>query len=167
TAVNNITYQKVPLGAQISTDAFEIITGAVAYDAPLGPTIIDIAASLGLVSPSQKVFYETLAVAPDTDDSVNDKDDFVKALINANLAPLGYDPIGLAGSPINATLLQGDYLAVHAYGWTEFTIDPISQQLDITTWGVPAYTRAQMQANAQSIIAIKPVVISRFTVTPR
>jgi hypothetical protein len=95
------------------------------------------------------------------------KDDFLKALINANLAQLGYDPIGLAGSPINATLLQGDYIAVHAYGWSEFTIDPISQQLDVTTWGVPAYTRAQMQANAQSIIAVKPVIISRFTVTPR
>lgn len=167
TCVNNITYQKVPLSAQISTDAFEIITGAVAYDAPLGPTIIGIAVPLGLVTPPQKAFYETLPVAPDADDSVNDKDDFVKSLINATLAPLGYDPMGLAGSPINASLLQGDYLAVHAYGWTEFTIDPVSQQLDVTTWGVPAYTRAQMQANAQSIMAIKPVVISRFTVTPK
>ena len=35
TVVNNLTYQTAPLGAQIASSAFEITTGAVAYDAPL------------------------------------------------------------------------------------------------------------------------------------
>jgi hypothetical protein len=88
--------------------AGDVRSDSIVLWARLRPTIIELAVPLGLVSPSQKAFYDTLPVAPDADDAVNDKDDFLKALINANLAQLGYDPIGLAGSPINGTLLQGD-----------------------------------------------------------
>jgi len=107
-------------------------------------------------------------VASDPDDILNDKDDFIKQFANAAiLSPLGYDLVGLAGSPVHATLRQGDYLAVHTYGWTEFAIHATSQQLEVTTWGVPSYTRAQMQADPQGVIARQPAVVSRFTVVPR
>ncbi len=167
TTVNNLTYQKLPGTPQIATDTFEIITGPIAFDAPLGPTVIGIAVQLGLIDAQSKGFYDALPVAPDPDDTPNDKDDFFKSLLNAQLAPLGYDPVGLAGSPINATLVSGDYVSAHTYGWTEFTIDPVSQQLGITTWGIPAYTRAQMTASPSEVTGRQPVVMSRFTVTPR
>ncbi|HEY9664524.1 MAG TPA: phytase, partial [Allocoleopsis sp.] len=42
TVVNNLTYQLAPGQEQIATNAFEISTGSVAFDAPLGPTIADL-----------------------------------------------------------------------------------------------------------------------------
>ena len=153
TSINNIEFQTVPFGPQTMMNSFEIITGPVAYDAPLGPTIIDIATSLGLVSAAQRAFYDSLPLAG--------KDAFVKSLIDANIGSLGYDPIGLAGSPVNATLLQGSYFAVHYFGWCEFAIDPVSQHLEVTTWGIPAYKVGDPFTPAT------PAVVSRFEVTPQ
>ena len=167
TLINNVTYSLGPLKPQIQTGAFEIVTGAVAYDAPFGPTIVELAQALHLLDAKSVAFYNSLPIKPDADDTPNDKDDFVKSVVNQQLAPLGYDLLGLAGSPIDATLLQGDYIAVHTYGWTEFEIDQRTQKLTLTTWGVPAYTQAQMQAGAASILAVKPAIVSKFTVTPR
>jgi alkaline phosphatase D len=165
---NNITYQLQPGGAQIRTDMFETIAGPVAFDPPLGPTVVGIGTSLGLITPQTKAFYDSLPVAPDTDDNLNDKDDVVKKLWNDTLlTPFGYDTIGLAGSPLTATLLEGDYMAVHDYGWTEFAIDPVSQQLQVTAWGITAYTPAEVRANPQSIIGRTPAVMSKFAVSPR
>jgi len=79
TLVNNLTYQSVPGTPQISLDSFEIVTGAVAYDAPFGPTVIDLAAQVGLLPLAQKAFYDSLPVAGDVDSVPNDKDDFVKS----------------------------------------------------------------------------------------
>ena len=99
---------------------------------------------------------------------MNDKDDLLKKLWNDTLlTPFGYDTIGLAGSSINATLQAGDYLAVHDYGWTEFTIDPVSQRLDITAWGVPYYTPADVKNNLQSVTSRTPAVISKFSVAAK
>lgn len=166
--VNNVTYQVQPGGAQIRTDAFEVIAGPVAFDPPLGPTVVGLGVALGLIDAPTKAFYDSLPVAPDPDDTPNDKDDVLKKLWNdVLLTPFGYDTIGLAGSPINATLQQGDYFAVHDYGWTEFNIDPTSQQLQITAWGIPAYTPAEAKANPQGIISRVPTVMSKFTVTPK
>jgi len=41
TLVNNLTYETAPLGSKTPVDAFEIVTGPVAYDAPLGPTAVN------------------------------------------------------------------------------------------------------------------------------
>jgi alkaline phosphatase D len=166
--VNNITYQLAPGTKQISTDMFEAIAGPVAFDPPLGPTVVQLGTALGLISPQTLAAYNALPNAPDMDDVVNDKDDLLKKLWNDTLlTPFGYDTIGLAGSPINATLEAGDYLAVHDYGWTEVTIDPASQRLEITAWGVPYYTPADVKNNLSSVTARVPAVISKFTVTPR
>lgn len=166
TLVNNLTYQEVPFGPQISTGAWEIVTGAVAYDAPFGPTVVNLGAALGLITPAQLAFYNSLPVANDPDDFPNDKDDFLKGLINTQIAPLGYDPLGLTGSPIAATLLQGDYIAVHTYGWSEFRINRQTQQLRVTTFGIPSYTRTELLADPHAVVNRVPEVVSQFVVEP-
>jgi 3-phytase/alkaline phosphatase D len=172
TVVNNLTYQTAPGQAQIATSAFEITTGAVAFDAPFGPTVAELAAAAGLLTPTQKAFYDSLPIANDADSTPNDKDDFIKGLVNNTITPLGYDPLGLdnnlaqANNLINAKLLQGDYVAAHTYGWTEFNIDQQTQKLTVTTYGVDAYTREQLEANPTAITNLQPKVVSQFEVTP-
>jgi phosphodiesterase/alkaline phosphatase D-like protein len=173
TAVNNLTYQEGPGQAQKATNAFEITTGSVGFDAPLGPTLVNLATRLGLVPANQRALYDSLPVANDSDSTVNDKDDFVKQLINAQLAPLGYDPVGLnanlpaAQGLIDATLLQGDYVAGHTYGWTAFDIDPSTQKLTVTTYGIPSYTEAELKADPTGIAARQPQIVSQFAVNPK
>ena len=166
TVTNNLTYQLGPFQTQISVDAWEISTGAVAFDAPFGPTVVGLAADYGLITPSQLAFYNSLPVANDMDDLPNDKDDFVKGLVNSAIAPLGYDPVGLAGSSINATLEQGDYLATHTYGWTRFRIDPETQNLQVVTYGIDDYTEDEVNADPAAILSRTPAVVSQFTVRP-
>ncbi len=170
TLVNNLTYQDFPFGPQIPTTAFEIITGAVAFDAPFGPSVVELAASLGLLSPADEAFYNA---APRSL-----KDQFVEGLVNSQIIPLGYDPLGLdqnlpivdgipsADSLIDATLLEGNYTAVHTYGWTEFEIDPDYQTLTVTTYGIDAYSEEELLADPTAVLARSPEVISRFEVTP-
>jgi uncharacterized repeat protein (TIGR01451 family) len=164
TLVNNLTYQTAPGQAQIATSAFEVVTGSVAYDAPFGPTVAQIAAAIGLLTPAQKAQYDVLPNAG--------KDAFIKNIVNSGLAPLGYDPVGLdknlpqANGLINAKLLQGDYVATQTYGWTEFNIDQQTQKLTVTTYGIDAYTRDQLDANPSAITGLQPKVVSQFEVTP-
>ncbi|MBT9314567.1 phytase [Leptothoe spongobia] len=165
TSVNNITYQEVPFGEHIATGAFEITTGAVAYEDPTGRFLGEIFTAS---DPDLRAFYDSLPIAPDTDDLPNDKDDFVKAAINDTLlAPLGYDPIGLDGSPIDATLLQGDYYVGHSSTWSEFEVDPVTQALTVTTWGIDGYTEEALLADPTSIINQEPVILSQFVVNPQ
>lgn len=148
TLVNNLTYQNFPGGPQIPTAMFEITTGAIAYDAPFGPTVVGIAAALGLVTPPQFAFYNLIPTAA--------KDVFVEQLVNAQLLPLGLDPLGLQGSPVNATLLSGGYVATHVYGWTEFEIAGDTGVLTVTTYGL-----------APNVPGASINVVSRFAVTPQ
>lgn len=93
------------------------------------------------------------------------KDDLVKAFSNQLLsARYGYDPVGLEGSSINATLLQGDYMAVHTFGWTEFEIAATSQSLTVTTYGIDAYTAAQLATTPRR--RLRPVCLE-LSVGPR
>lgn len=166
TIVNNLTYQTVAGGAQQTTGAFEVTTGAVAFDAPFGPTIYALATQANLLTPVTQTLYLSLPVASDMDSIVNDKDDLVKAYSNQVLNALGYDPIGLAGSSINATLLQGDYMAVHTFGWTEFEIAANDQALTVTTYGIDAYTAEQLANEPAAITGRTPTIVSQFRVVP-
>jgi hypothetical protein len=160
--VNNLTYQDAPGGPQIAVAAWEITTGSVAYDAPFGQTVAYLAAAAGLITPAQQAFYNSLPVAPDTDSALNDKDDFIKSLINQQVTPLGYEPIGLnnnlaqANGLIDATLVTGDYLVTHGYGWTKFDVDGGTGKLTVTTYGVPYYSAAEAAANPATIAALTP-----------
>ncbi|PZV19142.1 MAG: hypothetical protein DCF20_03005 [Pseudanabaena sp.] len=172
TLVNNLTYQTAPGQPQKATSAFEVVTGSVAYDAPFGQTVVQLAQQVGLINAQQKAFYDSLPIAGDADSIPNDKDDFIKQIVNGGLSPFGYDPIGLndnlpqANGLINAKLLQGDYIAAHTFGWTEFNIDKQTQKLTVTTYGVDAYTRAQLEANPSLVTSQKPKIVSQFEVVP-
>lgn len=166
TLVNNLTYEEMPMGPKIQTGAFEISTGPIAFDQPFGPTVAALGAGFGLLTAEQAAFYDSLPINNDTDDTPNDKDDFIKQLVNGLITQLGYDPIGLAGSGIDARLIQGDYLATHTYGWSEFEIDAASQTLRITTYGVPAYNATRLKADSQSVVKQHPKIVSQFEVRP-
>ncbi|MDX8129884.1 alkaline phosphatase D family protein [Methylomonas sp. OY6] len=165
TLVNNLTYQLTPFGEQKATNAFEITTGSVAYDAPFGPTVAQLAAAVGLLTPQQKAFYDTLP-------SIAAKDSFIKSVTNGALTPLGYDPLGLdanlasADGKIQAELLQGDYVATHTFGWTEFEIDQVTQQLLVTTYGIPAYNVGDIANDLSGIVNRTPQIVSQFRITP-
>jgi alkaline phosphatase D len=170
TAVNNLTYQTEPFGEQIALDAFEITTGAVAYQEPTGAFLANVFTA---ANPELNALYNSLPIAPDMDSQPNDKDDFVKTAINDTLlTPLGFDPLGLddnlpqADGLINATLLQGDYYVGHSYSWTEFDIDPEIQKLTITTWGIDGYTEAELLENPDAIVNQVPEILSQFEVLP-
>jgi phosphodiesterase/alkaline phosphatase D-like protein len=156
TIINNLAYQTAPDQALIPVDAWEIITGPVAFAKPFGPTVIDLAAAAGLLKPEQKTLY---SVAP-----VNVKDSIIKQLVDAQMKALGYDPVGLQDSSIPATLIKGDYVAAHVFGWTEFEIDAQTQTLLVTTYGIPWYTQQQLDANPQAITGQMPQIVSQFSV---
>ncbi len=80
---------------------------------------------------------------------------------------LDYPPLGLEDSAIQATLVSGDYVAVMTYGWTEFRVDAATQQLRVITYGIEPYTRAEMEADPDTIQARTPEVVSEFTVDPQ
>ncbi len=172
TLINNVTYQETVFGPQIATGAIEVTTGSVAYHAPFGQTVADLAEQVGLLDAFGKAFYESLPIAPDADGVVNDRDDFIKALVNDGLDDLGYDRLGLddnlaiADGRFDAELTQGGYVATHTYGWTEFDIDADTQQLTVTTFGIEAYTAAELATMSQEIIAQEPQVVSQFVLTP-
>jgi predicted extracellular nuclease/phosphodiesterase/alkaline phosphatase D-like protein/2',3'-cyclic-nucleotide 2'-phosphodiesterase (5'-nucleotidase family) len=170
TIVNNLTYQTTVGGPQYSTGAFEVTTGSVAYAQPFGQTVAGLASTLGLIDAPTKAFYDSLPIAPDADAALNDKDDFIESLVNQQLAPLGYDPVGLdnnlavANGRIEATLNTGDYLVTHSFGWTKFDIDPVTQALKVTTYGVPAYDATQLATDPSAITSRTPQIVSQFTV---
>lgn len=165
TLVNNLTYQLTPFGEQLATNAFEITTGSVAYDAPFGPTVAELAAAVGLLTPQQKTFYDSLP-------SIAAKDSFIKSVTNGALTPLGYDPLGLdanlasAEGLIQAELLQGDYVATHNYGWTEFEIDQFTQQLLVTTYGINPYAASDIANDLNGVVGRTPQIVSQFRITP-
>ncbi len=140
TFVNNLTYQEVPFGPQIATSVFEITTGAVAYEQPTGAFLANLFTA---TNPQLKALYDSLRIAPDTDNIANDKDDFVKQAVNNTLLkPLGFDPLGLddnlpqANGLIDAKLLQGDYFVGHSYSWSEFDIDQATQNSPLPPTGL-------------------------------
>jgi len=180
TTVNNLTYQTGDLASeQKATSIFEITTGSVAYDAPSGVAFAQGIAALSLDPAAALAAYNSLPIAPDGDDLVNDKDDFVKTGFNSIYTrfPSAFDPIGLnnnlsqAEGLIDAELLQGDYFISHSYSWTEFDIDAQTQVLTVTTYGIDGYTEEDVDASnpnnrLDEILASEPTILSQFRVNP-
>lgn len=156
TLVNNLTYQNGPGQPQIPTGAFEISTGSVAFDAPFGPTVVDLAFGLGLLSAEDYAFYQAAPMPV--------KDFVLQTLVDSQLALCGYDLLGLAGSPIDATFTLGGPVVTHVFGWSEFEILPGSRSLRVTTWGIEPYTWADVIADPEAITSRVPQPVSQFVV---
>lgn len=153
TLVNNLTYQDSPAGPQNASGAWEISTGSGGYAAPFGPTVFGLASQLGLTGTLTLQQYLALPAAQ--------QEFVIEGLVNAQIGPLGYDPLGLQGSDIPATLLQGGYTATNSYGWTEFDIDAVTQALTVTTYGVPWYPAGTDPA---IVAGLQPTILSQFVV---
>ncbi|MEY2805925.1 MAG: hypothetical protein RIR65_342 [Planctomycetota bacterium] len=148
TIVNNLTFASGPGQPQTESGAFEVTTGSICYNQPFGPTVVGLATALGLLTPQQIAFYQSLPLPG--------KDAFVQTLIDQQVSPLGYTTVGLAGAPISATLNAGGWSATHTFGWTEFQVAPGTGELSVTTWGVePTAT------------TLPPFIVSNFTVVPQ
>lgn len=159
TVVNNLTYQEAPFGAQIPTGAFEVIVGPVAITPTYGLAVVNLAEEFGLITPAQRAVYDA--------SSREEKDEFIRQFMDdVLLTPWGYDPVGLEGSGIAASLIQGGYVAAHSYGWTEFDIDGVTQVLTITTYGVEPYTEDELISSPNDVISQTPAIVSQFVVTP-
>lgn len=156
TVVNNLTYQTAAFGPQIATSAWEISTGSVAYDAPMGQTVMYAAAQLGLIDMATFGAFMGADVAT--------QNAMFENILSALIAQYGYDPLGLAGSGIPATLLEGGWTAASTYGWSQFDIDPVTHALTVTTYGVPYFNEAFAVAHPDLVAAMEPAVVSRFQV---
>lgn len=176
TIVNNVTYQETPGGPQRPTSIFEVTTGSLAFDAPFGQTVAGGAAAAGFLSPEEFAFYETLPAIADP--ATFSQDDFLTTLLNDTaLTPFGLDPLGLDNNLpgteglIDAELLQGRYVAAHTYGWTQFDVDPFTQELTVTTYGIEFYSEEEIRSGdpaiVDEILAREPVIVSQFVVTPQ
>jgi 3-phytase/alkaline phosphatase D len=157
TLVNNLTIPG-PSGAQVDTGVWEISTGSGAYAAPFGPTVAGIAAGLGLPGTLPLSVYLSL--------SGFQQEAYVEGLINAQVSPFGYDLVGLTGSSVPFQQIVGGATVSNNYGWTEFEVDAITQQLTVTTWGIPWYDEATLLAAPEVIKSLQPQVLQRFTVDP-
>jgi len=174
--VNNVTNQEEPGGPTTPTGAFDIMVGPVGiqltvpflpepfnetFAAPFGPATIGFTPE-SLLEEQGKSQAEYLSLIERAA-----KDQYVREVLDYRTETLfGYDAIGLEGSPIDAELLQGEYLAVHTYGWTEFEIAPLTGELTVTTYGVEPYTKADLLADPLSIVSAEPEIVSQFQVSP-
>lgn len=152
TIVNNLVYSLSAGGPQLSTTAFEITTGSVAFEEPFGPTVVEFVPPLdflfNILSPAGENALFTF---------------FANTLLNA----FDYPRVGLSRSPIDAQRLGGGYLSINTYGWTEFEIAPDTQCLTVTTYGIDWYSQAELLADPEEVIGREPKVVSRFSVQPR
>lgn len=177
TAINNLTYQEVDsanpglsvVGPQIPVDSFEVTTGPGAYPTPFGPTIVGLALAAGLIDEAQVAVYQRLPIAHDADSVPNDQDDFVRQVLDGLLNQFPtpgshYSPVGLGDSDLSFELLSGDWVMAHVFGWTEFEIDELTQDLLITTWGIPYTDVLAALANPTTLADLMPQIVGRLLV---
>ena len=167
TLVNNLTYQLGPGAPQIAVNAFEISTGAIAFDAPFGPTVLDLASAVpagggktlldvfltGLGLPNRAAFDAFL--------TPTQKNTALGALVNGQIQPLGYTPVGLEDSGLTTTQIVGGPVATFTYGWTQFEISPGGKRLTVSTFGIPSYTGAEIGV---PLLLRQPTLVQQFTV---
>jgi alkaline phosphatase D len=152
TVVNNLQYQLDSSDdPQIDVDSFEISTPAVAYDPPLGTDTIN---SITL-TPLEREAYDAM--------SMDDQDAFFRNLLDTVLEDEGFDPTGLEGSSIDATLEEGSYVRAHAFGWVELQIAPVTGVLTVSVWGIESYEPDDADDAAERV----PFLLTRFTVNPK
>jgi len=181
--VNDLTYQRReevlnalvtvgnPLAApQIKTSAFDISTGSVGYAPAFGVSVIEILGAIpngnailaqlyGAVGVSDLAGFNQLPMAV--------KDAAMTGIVNAQLTPLGYTPVGLDDNErIHAKLTKGSYSALFNFGWTRFDIAPDTQNLKVTTYGIEPYSIEDMQTNSVEMNKRRPKILNQFVVTP-
>lgn len=161
TFINNITYQTEAAGETIPTGAFEISTGSVAFYPPTGEAMIEAAKQFKLMDDETAAAYDAAA-------TIQEKDALLQDLFNSFiLERQGFSPLGLDDSSINVVSQEGLNIAGHSFGWTAFEIAAGSGRLTITTYGIEAYSAADLANDSEDILAREPVVLSRLVIDPQ
>ena len=167
TIVNNLTYQTDSEQPQIQTNSFEITVQPTAVQleleneqiaAPFGPATVALTPD-DLLSPERKDLYFSLDTQPA-------RNEFIQEVLDDRIVNLGYDPIGLEDSEIDAELIEGSYVAAHTFGWTEFVIDSQTQQLQVTVYGIEPYTQEQVETIPAVLVNRSPQIVSQFRINP-
>lgn len=182
--INGLTYQRRgdvlkalattgnPLTApHHATSAFEITTGAVAFDPAFGDAVTQL---LGLVPGGQIILDQLLASvqASSLDEfkklPMATKNVALQKLIDQQLSSLGYTQIGLQDNKlIKAKLKQGSNTALYSFGWSKFDIKPGNHSLKTTTYGIEAYTSESLANNSAEVINRKPQIVSEIIISPQ
>jgi phosphodiesterase/alkaline phosphatase D-like protein len=171
---NNLVYKRLFLDLKRYSEAWDISTGPAAFGTPYGEALID-----GLNTAIQDCASDPVceALVPDNVPrggsyfyqlTPDERNALVEDLLNSMLFIMRYPRIGLhdedlydvflqkASAHIPATLLEGRYLDVNSYSWTEFEIDDVTHKLTVTTYGInPAKTGVD-----------EVPVVSKFEVAP-
>ena len=153
TIANNLTYKLKLLEYQRYSASWDISTGPGAYDNWFGKD-----------SPNKISGLNASLVALSRARTGLDRDlphllQLLGQFGNPALEPFNLLPeIQRWNKDIPATLLQGSYEAVDTFGWTEFEINPATQKLTVTTWGVPGY------GVGEGDLAAVPTIESQFEV---
>ena len=162
--VNDLSYRTSATSTVTKTEAFEVTTGAVSASDTYGSSVSGFAAFvLNLISLADYGMYSLLPIVNDMDTTIDDKDDFMRNFFNERITFVGHDPIGLDGALVDATLHQGDYIAIHSVNWTEFEIDATTQVLTVTTYGVPSFGPTELL----TATTYNPTVVGQFSVKPK
>lgn len=156
TIINNLQYQLEHGGRQMDVAAWEITTGAVAYAAPFGPTVVEIASSIPVFGPIFELIYQT--------QDRRGRDEMLTGGMDFLLDRWGYDRIGLDGSGLPARLTAGGWTSLHTYGWTLFEVDAQTQELTVTTYGIDWYDETELLADPAEVLCREPQVVSRVVV---
>lgn len=167
TLVNNLTYRPTLDGPQISSGAFEVVTGPVASNTLFGPQLVEQAIARGLLPAEAEAEYLAMPRF--------EKNAFVKQLLDDMLAAGlsngsedGYDPLGLEDSGLQVSSVTGTeaWISAHSFGWTEFSIHPETRNLLVNHHIVDPYTEADVTADPDAVAALEPGIVGQFQVTP-
>lgn len=167
TVVNNLVYRKRRgRASQSFSGTWDISTGPIAHGA------------LGEVEKMEELFVGKF---PNHDGAVNEleyyksldregRNRYLERRFNDLLSSYKLPQVGLCEGvreEVDAELIQGSYMAVNTYGWTEFEIFE-SKKLRVTTWGVDPYSEEEAQEMGDELLEERvPEEVSIFEVTPR
>ena len=160
TVTNNLSYKKPPLFLQRFGSSWDISAGPGAYAEPIGFTVTKKATTTDrnalddLFRRALDAEFYALSL-PRTGLDPEKPDDFL-------VTPLLWQ----YRAEVDANLLEGSYVAVHTYGWTEFKIDATTQVLTVTTHGVDWYDKPK-NADLAEIHNRPQFVVSKFQVEPK
>ncbi len=179
TLVNNLDYQALvptedgtPRLISTATNAFEITTGSVGHYKTFGPLNLDLISLVPVDNEGQTlldVFLSNIGVSNLAEFNTLPlaiQNIALQDLIDSQIEPLGFNPIGLDDSDLIVQQLVGGYTEVNTFGWTEFEIDPITQALLVTTYGIDPYNTRDIADDLNEIIDREPVIVSQFQVQP-
>lgn len=164
--VNNLVYQTGADQPVLQSSAFEIINGGGGVTDPFAPVIMRLGGLLGFVTEEEATLYNSVPISIDGDTELDDKDDVFRNVFDQRIAVSNFDPIGLNDSPINAKLIQGDYVAAHTFNWSEYEIDAETQVLTVTVYGTTPYSQDDVTNNPADVQSRTPEIVSQFVVTP-